>query len=163
MEFPSTGFLLIVYIQLSDTILGKYMQTSGFISTIYIEPLSIGFLLAAYILLDKRSIFATYTTSAMLNISTDYNKKLLNLAKIYINYTKYSGHINKFILKLAIFHNICLRVDILLKAKIKTFPNMFKSLALDYYYLNINISAVNINFDQVYNSIKNYFKKAEYK
>lgn len=82
----------------------------------------------------------------MLNISKDYNRKLSNLAKIYTNYIKYSGYINSFILKLTIFHNIYLRVDILLETKIKTF---LKSLALDYYYLNINISAVSMNFDQV--------------
>ena len=44
----------------------------------------------------------------------------------------------------------------------KTFLIIFKNLLLDYYYLNISISNI-INFDQVYNSIKNYFERAKYK
>ncbi len=40
---------------------------------------------------------------------------------------------------------------------------MLKGLALDYYYSNISTSAVAMNFDQVCNSIRNYFEGAEYK
>lgn len=45
----------------------------------------------------------------------------------------------------------------------KIFSTIFKSLALDYYYLNISISTIAINLDQVYNFIKNYFKRVKYK
>lgn len=44
----------------------------------------------------------------------------------------------------------------------KAFLIILKNLLLDYYYLNISISNI-INFDQVYNSIKNYFKRTKYK
>lgn len=40
---------------------------------------------------------------------------------------------------------------------------MLKGLALDYYDSNINTSTIAINFDQVCNSINNYFERAEYK
>ena len=91
------------------------------------------------------------------------SKKLSNLAKIYTNDAKYSGRNNSFTFKLTIFHNICSRADIPLKAKMKAFPIMLKSLALNYYYSNISVSIVTINFDQVCNFIRNYFKGAEYK
>lgn len=45
----------------------------------------------------------------------------------------------------------------------KAFPTMLIGLALNYYYLNINTNAVTRNFNQVYNIIRNYFKKAKYK
>ena len=45
----------------------------------------------------------------------------------------------------------------------KTFPTMLKGFALDYYYSDISTSAVALNFDQVCNSIRNYFEGAEYK
>ena len=99
----------------------------------------------------------------MLNISTGYGKELLNLAKIFSNNAKYNGHNNSFTFQLAIFHNICLRADVLPKAKIKAFLTMFKSLALNYYYSNISISTIAMNFNQVCNFIKNYFKEAKYK
>lgn len=50
-----------------------------------------------------------------------------------------------------------------LKQKLKAFSTMLKSLALDYYYLNISISVIAINFNQIYNSIRNYFERVEYK
>lgn len=40
---------------------------------------------------------------------------------------------------------------------------MLKGLALDYYYLNISTSTIAMNFDQVCDSFRNYFKVAEYK
>ncbi len=45
----------------------------------------------------------------------------------------------------------------------KALSPMLKGLALDYYYSNINTSAVAMNFDLVCNSIRNYFEGAEYK
>lgn len=50
-----------------------------------------------------------------------------------------------------------------LKQKLKAFSIIIKGLALDFYYSNINISAITINFYHIYNSIKNYFKKVKYK
>lgn len=83
-----------------------------------------------------------------------YSKKLSNLVKIYINNIKYSGYNNNFTFNLAIFYNICFRVNILLKAKIKTFLIILKDPVLDNYSLNFAISNTIINFDQVYYLIK---------
>lgn len=99
----------------------------------------------------------------MITTNIGHGKELSNLAKIYINNTKYSGWNNSFTFKLAIFYNIYSRADVLSKAKVKTFSIIFKDLALDYYYSNINTSTIAINFDKVYNSIKNYFEGVEYK
>ena len=71
-------------------------------------------------------------------MSTRYSKELSYLAKIYTDNRKYIGRNDSFIFKLAIFHNICLRVDVSLEVKMKVFPTMLKSLALDYYYSNIS-------------------------
>lgn len=40
---------------------------------------------------------------------------------------------------------------------------MLKGLALDYYYSNISTISIIINFNEVCNSIRNYFEGAEYK
>ena len=163
MQFPSTGPPSAVYTQLSGATPGKYMQSSGPTSAAYIKPPGTGPPPAAYAPPGTGSTSAVYTIPAMLNTSTGYGRELSNLAKIYIDNAKYSGRNDSFTFKLAIFHNICLRADVPPKAKMKAFPIMFKGLALDYYYSNISISAVAMNFDQVCNSIRNYFEGAEYK
>ena len=91
-----------------------------------------------------------------------HGRKLSNLAKIYTNKAKYSGRNDSFTFKLAIFHDICSRANVPPEAKIKAFSTMLKGLALDYYYSNISTSGT-MNFDQVCNSIRNYFERAEYK
>lgn len=78
----------------------------------------------------------------------DYDRKLLNLAEIYTDNTKYRSCNNSFTFKLVIFHDICSKADILPKAKIKVFSTIFKCLALDYYYLTISISSITMNFNQ---------------
>lgn len=99
----------------------------------------------------------------MVTTSIGHSRKLLNLAKIYTNDEKYRGRNDNFILKLAIFYNICLKADVPPEPKMKTFPTMLNDLALYYYYSNISINAVDMNFNQVCNFIRNYFEKAEYK
>ena len=83
--------------------------------------------------------------------------------KIYVNDTKYSGRKYSFIFKPKIFHDICLKANVLPKAKIKIFLIMLKDLALDYYYFNISTSDVVQKFYQVYNLIRNYFEETKYK
>ena len=95
--------------------------------------------------------------------STGYNRELSNLAKMYTEEAKYSGRNDSFIFKLAIFHDICSRTQVLPKAKMKALFTMLKGLALDYYYSNISTGGVAMNFDQVCYSIRNYFEGAEYK
>lgn len=99
----------------------------------------------------------------MATINIDHDKKLSNLAKICTKEAKYSGRNDSFTFKLAIFYDICSRATVLSETKMKVFFTMLKGLTLDYYYSNINISAIVLNFDQICNSIRNYFEKAKYK
>ena len=147
MQFPGIRSLPAVYIQLSGATFREYMQPSGPISAAYIQPLGIGLLPATYALPGIGSTSAAYTTPVMLNTSTGHGKKLSNLAKIYADNAKYSGRNDSFTFRLAIFPDICLKADVLPEAKIKAFSIMLKGLALDYYYSNISISAVTMNFN----------------
>lgn len=45
----------------------------------------------------------------------------------------------------------------------KAFFTILQSLVLDYFYSNISISVVTMNFNQVCNFIRNYFEEAKYK
>ncbi len=81
--------------------------------------------------------------------STGYGRKLSNLAKIYTNDAKYNGCNDSFTFKLAIFHDICSRTDVLPEVKMKAFPTMLKGLALNNYFSNIRISNSIMNSDQV--------------
>lgn len=80
---------------------------------------------------------------------SDYGKKFSNFAKMYIRKSKYSGKNNSFTFKLAIFNNIYSRAIVPFKACIKVYSTILKSLALDYYYSNINITNLIINFDHI--------------
>jgi hypothetical protein len=79
------------------------------------------------------------TLLATLLATFGFGKELANLVKLYTNKSKYSGENNNFDYKLTIFHNLCNRADVLLRAKTKAFLTMLRSLALKHYYLNINI------------------------
>ena len=148
-----------------------YMQPPGIGSTTgtYMQSADIGYTPASHTQLSMGPAYpavyyppsASYPPAATITTSIGHGRELLNLAKIYTNDAKYCDRNDKFIFKLAIFYDICLRADVLPEAKIKAFPTMLKGLTLDYYYSNISISAVAMNFYQVCNSIKNYFKRAE--
>lgn len=94
-------------------------------------------------------LFASNLPTVIITFSINHSRELLNLAKIYIDNKKYSACNNTFIFKLAIFQNICSRANVSLEIKIKAFSIMLKSLSLDYYYSNISISGMVINFNQV--------------
>lgn len=79
----------------------------------------------------------------------DYTREFFNIAKIYIEKSKYSRKNNNFTFKLIIFTNICNEVNISSKIHMKTFLIILKNLVLDYYYLNIDITSPIINFDQI--------------
>lgn len=81
--------------------------------------------------------------------NTGYNRKLLNLTKIYTNDAKYSNHNHSLTFRLAIFYDICFRANVLPEVKIKTFHIIFKSPILDYYSSNISINSTDINSIQV--------------
>lgn len=92
----------------------------------------------------------TINLSAIItNTNTDYNKKLLNIAKIYTNEAKYSICNDNFTFKLTIFYDICSKADILSETKMKIFYLILKSLALDYSNWNISISSIAMNFNQI--------------
>ena len=153
---------------------GAYMQPTGPTSAAYTQPSGIGATPAAYATAGghtqpsstgpahavQNHTFAINPPSAT---STSHGRELSNLAKMYTEEAKYSGRNDSFTFKLAIFHDICSRADVPREAKMKAFPTMLKGLALDYYYSNISTSTVAMNFDQVCNSIWNYFEGAEYK
>lgn len=142
------------------------MQLLSIESTIAAQTQSLGIrqiLLADIISID----YIHSSTRRTYAIHIGHNRVLSNLAKIYTNDAKYSGHNNNLIFKLAIFHNICFKADILLEAKIKAIFTILKSLVFDYFYLNtsmslaldyyqpnINISFIVINFNQIYYLIK---------
>src|SRR6266480_3650336 len=74
---------------------------------------------------------------------------------------KYSGENDNFDFKLTMFHDLCNRADIPDHVKMKAFPTMLRSLALDYYYANI--VKQQLDFDGICNAITNYFEGPEYK
>ncbi len=91
-----------------------------------------------------------------------YGRELVNLAKMYIDEAKYSSENDSFTFMLTIFHDICARADVPHEIKLKTFPKMLTSLALDHYYSNVSISTT-VTFDEVCNSIRIYFERKEHR
>ena len=59
-----------------------------------------------------------------------YRQELSTIIKIYTKESKYRGNRDSFDFKLAIFHNIYGRADVLYKPKAKVFPIMLKGLTL---------------------------------
>ena len=90
-----------------------------------------------------------------------HGKELANLARLYTDDMKYSGENDNFDFKLTMFHDLCNRADIPDHVKMKAFPTMLRSLALDYYYANI--VKQQLDFDGICNAITNYFEGPEYK
>ena len=89
-----------------------------------------------------------------------YGGELANWAKMYKEKAKYSSKNDSFTFKLTIFHDVCAREDVPHKIKLMAFPTMLIGLALDYYYSNVSIST-SVTFDEVCNSIRTYFERAE--
>ena len=143
----------IGYTPTPNTIFIPYLSTIN-----HSQPLTKPAYLAVY-----HSLSISYLNVPKTITSIGYGRKLSNLAKIYINNAKHIGCNNSFTFKLAIFDDICSKADVLPETKIKVFLIILKGLVLNYYYSNISISAITLNFDQVCNSIKNYFEGVEYK
>jgi hypothetical protein len=92
------------------------------------------------------------TLLATLSATSGFGKELANLAKLYTKKSKYNRENDNFDYKLTIFHNLCDRADVLLKAKTKGLPIMLRGLALRQYYLNINIKGtLTLTFDDLCN------------
>ena len=90
----------------------------------------------------------------------NYSRDLATLAKIYTEESKYSKEDDNFNHKLTIFNNLYNRVKILQAVKIKGFLIMLCSITLNFYYKN---KATYTTFNNIYNTIHNYFKRLEYK
>jgi hypothetical protein len=95
--------------------------------------------------------------------SSDYDRELINLTKLYSDDAKYSEENDNFSFKLIMFNDMCDRVDVLNEAKLKVFSIMLKRLALNYYYSNVINSKASLTFDDVCVSITSYFEDAEYR
>jgi hypothetical protein len=100
------------------------------------------------------------TAPTKVTAAVNYGRDLVTLAKIYIEESKYSGEDDNFDRKLTIFNDLYDRVGIPQEAKIKGFPTMLRSIALNFYYEN---KATYTTFNNIYNAIRNHFKGPEYK
>src|SRR5438046_6649327 len=113
---------------------------------------------------DKDSTDTETTTTGMEgqeqaqvdSISQGIGKELANLAKMYTEDNKYSGENDNFDFKLVIFHDLCNRADIPQKARIKAYPTMLHSLALDHYYTNLKNITKTLTLDQICNATHQY-------
>ncbi len=108
--------------------------------------------------------FASSLSSVNQSIkSSEYDRELVNLTKLYSDEAKYNEKNDNFSFKLIMFNDMCDRIDVLFEAKLKAFLTMLKKLALNYYYANITSKDHSITFDDVCVSMMNYFEDAEYK
>ena len=82
---------------------------------------------------------------------------------MYFDETKYNDKNNSWNFKFIIFHDMCARVDMFETVKLMTFSIMFKNFALNYYYSNVSIRKLALNFVQTCVLINVYFEDAEYK
>ena len=132
-----------------------YMQPPeiGFKTAAYMQPAEIGHTPANHTQLSTRSAYpavyhsssASHPHTATVTTSIGNNKELSNLAKIYTDDVKYSGHNDSFTFKLAIFHDTCLRAHVPSEAKMKAFSTILKGPALDNCLSNIGISGTVMN------------------
>jgi hypothetical protein len=81
------------------------------------------------------------------------------VAKIYTEEQKYDGVNGSFDLKLAIFLDICQRVDLPASCLLRAFPTMLKGLALDHFYNN---QLSRLTYKEACNSIQNFFEGLRY-
>lgn len=91
-------------------------------------------------------LISTKLASIVITINNIHSRKLLKLAKIYIDYAKYSCQDDNFIFTLPIFHNIYIKPDPF-KKQMRIFSIMLKEFVLNYYYSNISIRGISMNFN----------------
>jgi hypothetical protein len=96
--------------------------------------------------------------------TSDYDRELINLIKLYTDEVKYNEKNDNFSFKLIMFNDMCDRVDAFFEIKLKAFLIMLKKLTLNYDYANvINSKNDSFTFDDVCISIMSYFESVEYK
>ena len=96
-------------------------------------------------------------------VAKTYGKELANLAKLYIDESKYSGENDNFDFKLTIFTDLCQKADILKQEFSQAYSTMLRGLALDHYYTNLKSNPLSVPFDKLCEAIRNYFEGLEYK
>ena len=96
-------------------------------------------------------------------IAKTYGKELANLAKLYINKSKYSGENDNFDFKLTIFIDLYYKANILKQEFSQAYSTILRGLALNHYYTNLKSKPLSVSFNKLYKAIYNYFKGLEYK
>ena len=87
------------------------------------------------------------------------SKLISEVAKIYTEEQKYNGINGSFDLKLAIFLDICQRVDLPASCLLRAFPTMLKGLALDHFYNN---QLSGLTYEEACSSTRNFFEGPGY-
>ena len=88
---------------------------------------------------------------------------MANLTKLYINEFKYNSKNNNFDFKLTIFIDFYQKTDIFKQEFSQAYSIILRGLILDYYYTNFKSNPFSVSFNKLYEAIRNYFKKSEYK
>jgi len=91
-----------------------------------------------------------------------YSKELANLAKLYLEESKYNSKNDNFDFKLIIFYNLCTKATLPKVALAQAYSTMLRGLALDHYYTNLKNNGAT-SFEQMHQATRNYFKGPEYK
>jgi hypothetical protein len=112
---------------------------------------------------SSRSFVSSFSSMNQSIKTSNYERELVNLIKLYTDEAKYNEKNDNFSFKLIMFNDMCDRIDVLFEIKLKAFSTMLKRLALNYYYANVINSEISFTFDDVYILIMNYFEDAEYK
>ena len=98
-----------------------------------------------------------------MSIAKTYNKELANLAKLYINESKYNSENDNFDFKLTIFIDLYQKANILKQEFSQAYSIILYSLTLNHYYTNLKSNPLSIPFNKLCKAIYNYFKGLEYK
>jgi hypothetical protein len=145
--------------------LSKQFYKTSFVSQRYSSFVSSRLLSHEYSSSISSRLFASSSfTSVNQSIRTsDYDRELANLTKLYTDEAKYNEKNDNFLFKLIMFNDMCDRIDVSVEIKLKAFFITLKRLALNYYYANVIHSKISFTFNDVCISMIHYFEDAEYK
>jgi hypothetical protein len=91
--------------------------------------------------------------------TTSYARIVGEVAKMYNEDMKYSGHNSSFRNKRTIFEDVCQRADLPPNQYMRAFPIMLKGLALDYYY---NTGLSKLSYLETCEKLRTFFEPPEY-
>jgi len=92
-------------------------------------------------------------------LTLSHSKQILEITKIYTKEQKYNRTNSSFNYKLAIFRDICKRVELLEEVLLKALPTILKGLVQDYFYNN---QLLKCSFKEVCSNLYNFFKGPRY-